>query len=176
MFQLAWGLKVNNAFRQRLFDLCKKFGWTNAHACWLMSCMAFESGETFSPTIVNGAGSGAIGLIQFMPNTAEYLGTDVIELAGMSAVQQLDYVEKYFKPYASRIHTMSDMYMAILMPKFIGSPEDTPIFKEGISYRQNAGLDVNKDGKITKAEAAAHIAQKLKKGLTLATDEADIYP
>lgn len=176
MFKLAWGARVTNEFRQRLFALCKTHGWHEDHASWLMSCMAFESAETFSPKITNAAGSGAIGLIQFMPATAEYLGTDVIELAAMSSVQQLDYVEKYFKPYAARIHTMSDMYMAILMPKFIGAPEETPIFTAGVAYRQNSGLDTNKDGKVTKSEAAANIFAKYKKGMTLSTDEADMYP
>jgi hypothetical protein len=176
MFKLAWGLKVDNAFRQRLMEICRRYNWSKDHACWLMAAMAFESGETFSPRITNGAGSGAVGLIQFMPTTAEYLGTDSIELAGMTAVQQLEYVEKYFKPYASRITCLPDMYMAILMPKFVGRPNDTVIFKEGISYRQNAGLDANKDGQITKAEAAAKVQAKLDKGWTCASDEADIYP
>lgn len=176
MFQLAWGRRVNNEFRQRVIAMCRTFQWSSSHASWIMSCMAFESAESFSPHITNAAGSGAIGLIQFMPNTAEYLGTDSIELAAMTAVEQLDYVEKYFKPYAARVKGLPDMYMSILMPKFVGQPDDIVIFKEGISYRQNAGLDANKDGRITKAEAAAKIFDKLKKGMALATDEADIYP
>ncbi len=39
-----------------------------------MAAMAFESARTFSADIVNKA-SGATGLIQFMPKTAEGLGT-----------------------------------------------------------------------------------------------------
>ena len=58
-----------------------------------MACMAWESGETFSPTIRNGAGSSMIGLIHFMPTTAKSLGTSTEALSKMTAVEQLDYVE-----------------------------------------------------------------------------------
>jgi hypothetical protein len=176
MFKLAWGRKVNNEFRQRLMEICREFGWSQDHASWLMSCMAFETGETFSPRVTNGAGSGAVGLIQFMPSTAEYLGTDSIELAAMDAVEQLAYVQKYFKPYAKRVANLPDMYIAILMPKYVGHPNETVIFKDGVAYRQNAGLDANKDNRITKAEAAAKVTAKMSKGLTLASEEADMYP
>ena len=128
--------------------------------------MAFESGETFSPSIRNAAGSGATGLIQFMPSTATWLGTSTEELAKMTDVDQLKYVKKYFRPYADKIHTLSDMYMAILLPKFVGQSEDSILFLDPkISYRQNAGLDINKDGKITKAEATKKVKDKLDKGM-----------
>lgn len=66
-------------------------------AQWLVDVMAFETGGTFSPGISNGAGSGATGLIQFMPDTARGLGTSTGALAGMTRTQQLRYVEKYFQ-------------------------------------------------------------------------------
>ena len=165
--KLAWGKKVGLAFRDKVFAICDGFKWNReTHASWLMSCMAFESGETFSPSIRNAAGSGATGLIQFMPSTAQGLGTTTAELAEMTALDQLDYVQKYFRPYASRIGTLSDMYMAILMPKFVGQPEDSVMFLDPkISYRQNAGLDANRDGKITKVEVASKVRAKFDKGM-----------
>lgn len=166
MSKLAWGLKVSEEFRTRVFGICSKLGWQPEQGSDLMSCMAWEAAETFSPSIKNAAGSGATGLIQFMPSTARGLNTTVELLARMTAVQQLDYVERYFTPYYSRIHTLSDMYMAILMPKYVGKPEDSVLFTDGtIAYRQNGGLDSNNDRKITKAEAAGKVAQKLQKGL-----------
>lgn len=168
---LRWGQKVSAAFRAKLLTITRGFGWPDEYASWLMSCMAFESGETFSPSIKNGAGSGATGLIQFMPSTARGLGTTVEALAAMTAEQQLDYVQKYFRPYAGRVSTLADMYMAILMPKYVGQPDSAVLFSEGVAYRQNAGLDANKDGQITKAEAASKVAAKYAKGLTLATEE-----
>ncbi|EIL99152.1 transglycosylase SLT domain-containing protein [Rhodanobacter thiooxydans] len=163
--QLAWGMRVSTGFARGVLGLCRGFGWGPAHASWLMACMAFESATTFSPSIRNAAGSGAVGLIQFMPSTARGLGTTVENLALLSAESQLDYVAAYFEPYAKRIRSLSDMYMAILLPKYIGQPEDAVLFSGGVAYRQNAGLDANHDGKITKAEATARVADMLKRGL-----------
>lgn len=165
--KLAWGKKVDEQFRAKVLAICTGFGWSlETHPSWLMSCMAFESGETFSPSVCNAAGSGATGLIQFMPATARDLGTSTEALACMTALAQLDYVQRYFRPYAKRINSLSDMYMAILMPKYVGQPEDSVMFIDPkISYRQNAGLDANKDGKITKAEASSKVRAKLEKGM-----------
>ena len=60
------------------------------------------------------------------------------------------------------------MYMAILMPKYIGKPEDTPIFSildTPTQYRQNRGLDLNKNGVITKKEASSMVYSRYQKGL-----------
>lgn len=165
--KLAWGQKVSQPFRAKVLEICDSLGWNReTHASWLMACMAFESGETFSPSIANAAGSGATGLIQFMPATARGLGTTTGALAMMKAEEQLAFVEKYFRPYAKRVKSLSDMYMAILMPKYIGMPEDAVLFfNPSISYRQNAGLDLDRDGKITKLECTSKVRAKLEKGL-----------
>ena len=75
---------------------------------------------------------------------------------------------KHFQPYYKRTKTLSDMYMAILMPKYIGKPEDTAIFSilaSPVQYRQNKGLDTNKDGVITKQEATSMVYSRYVKGL-----------
>ncbi len=162
--QLAWGRKVSQAFRDRLFEICQILG---VEPDYLMACMAFESAETFNPSIKNAAGSGATGLIQFMPSTAKGLGTTTAALAEMTAEQQLEYVLAYFWPYRGRLHTLADVYMAILWPAGIGKPDDWTLWDKTsrpTTYRQNAGLDLNKDGKITKAEAAAKVLAKLERG------------
>lgn len=170
-FQLSWGARVSPEFRAEVISICRGFGWTPDHASWLMSCMAFETGETFSATVKNAAGSGAVGLIQFMPATAAYLHTSVDELVAMTAEKQLAWVEKYFQPYAPRINSLSDCYMAILLPKYVGKPDDSVLFSEGIAYRQNSGLDMDKDGKITKAEATTLVQRKFVRGMGLAETE-----
>ena len=109
MSLLAWGAKVPPEFRWRVVEICKGFKWQDSQASDLMACMAFESGETFSPSIKNAAGSGATGLIQFMPSTAVGLDTTTAQLAQMTATEQLEYVRRYFKPYAQRIQTLPDM-------------------------------------------------------------------
>lgn len=166
--RLAFGELVSQEFRNAVYRICARNKWSSDHANWLMACMAWESNETFSPSIKNMAGSGATGLIQFMPATARGLGTTTEELAKMTAEKQLVYVENYFKPYASRIKSLSDTYMAILWPAAIGMPENSPLWdreSRPTTYRQNAGLDIDKDGTITKAEAASKVQAKLNRGL-----------
>lgn len=176
-FHLAWGARVSTEFAQHLLGICREFGWSSAHASWLMACIAFESGQTFRADVRNGAGSGAVGLIQFMPSTAQDLGTSTDNLAAMSAESQLTYVRAYFKRYARRIASLSDMYMAILLPKYIGTLDSAVLFSgSGASYRQNAGLDANNDGKITKGEATARVAVMLQRGLEPANAAVYVWP
>jgi hypothetical protein len=175
--QLAWGARVSTEFARHVLGICAEFGWSGAHASWLMACMAFESGGTFSASVHNAAGSGAVGLIQFMPSTAVDLGTTTENLALLSPESQLTYVRAYFKRYARRIESLSDMYMAILLPKYIGTLDSTVLFSgTGASYRQNAGLDANSDGKITKGEATARVAAMLQRGLETANVAAYAWP
>lgn len=174
---LAWGARVSTEFARHVLGICAEFGWSGAHASWLMACMAFESAGTFSASVRNAAGSGAVGLIQFMPSTAADLGTTTENLALLSPESQLTYVRAYFKRYARRIESLSDMYMAILLPKYIGTLDSTVLFSgTGASYRQNAGLDANTDGKITKGEATARVAAMLKRGLETANVAAYAWP
>lgn len=162
---LAWGAKVSPEFREKVFAISAMLG---IQPDYLMACIAFETGETFRPDIRNGAGSGATGLIQFMPATARALGTTTDDLAKMTAVEQLDWVRLYFKPYQGRVKTLSDVYMAILWPAGIGKPENWVLWDRATrptTYRQNLGLDENKDFSITKSEAAAKVQEKLDRGL-----------
>lgn len=167
---LAWGKKVSEEFRTKVIAICKALGMPmDTGPSNLMSCMAWESGESFSPSIKNGAGSGATGLIQFMPKTAIGLGTTVDKLAAMTAEEQLEYVYKYFLPYKGKLKTLSDLYMAILYPVAVGKPDDYVLFVDGtIAYRQNKGLDLDLNQKITKAECSKKVTEKLKRGLTKA--------
>ncbi len=164
---LAWGKEVSEEFCQRVREIADSLG-TDPN--YLMACMAFESGETFSPAVKNAVGSGAIGLIQFMPSTAQAVGTSTEELAEMTAEEQLDYVEKYFKPSRGKLKSLDDVYMAILWPAAVGKPPEHVLFRKNDPdhpkrYLQNAGLDFNKDGVVTKAEAAGRVRKKLEKGL-----------
>ena len=164
---LCFGAKVSPYFRSYVREIGARLG---VDPNYLMACIAFETGRTFSPSIRNAAGSGAIGLIQFMPSTAQALGTTTEALSKMSAVQQLAYVEKYFRPRKGELKTLSDVYMAILWPGAIGKPEDYVLFRESDRnhpkrYIQNRGLDWNDDGKITKAEASASVLRLHRTGL-----------
>ncbi len=164
---IAWGAKVAPEFRAQVRDISARLG---VNPDWLMACMAFETGRTFSPSIRNAVGSGAVGLIQFMPSTASVMGTSVEALAAMSATSQLVFVEKYFRPNRGRLCSLGDVYMAILWPGGIGKADEFPLFRESDPkhpkrYLQNRGLDWNDDGVITKAEACAGPARELRVGL-----------
>src|SRR3954466_5080443 len=65
--RIAWGAKVGAAFKQRVISICDGL---SVPVDFMMAAMAFESGESFSASVKNAAGSGAVGLIQFMPSTA----------------------------------------------------------------------------------------------------------
>lgn len=166
---LCWGARVSRAFRDRVRWIADDLGLPVATgADDLMACMAWESGETFSASVKNAAGSGATGLIQFMPKTAVALGTTVQALAAMTAEDQLNYVYKYFRPFKGRLRNLGDLYMAILWPPGVGKPDSHVLWERGArptTYRQNAGLDVNRDAEITRGECLGKILERRAKGL-----------
>lgn len=161
---IAWGSKVSPVFRERVWWIADTLGLDPDD---LMACMAWESAESFRPDIRNAAGSGATGLIQFMPSTAVSLGTSTAKLAKMTAEDQLNYVYKYFRPYAGRLNNLGDIYMAILWPAGVGKSDEYVLWNKSnkpTTYRQNAGLDINKDQRITRGECLVKIKEKLAKG------------
>lgn len=158
----VWSSKVSSTFVERVLWICDDLGMDPNY---LMACMAFESGESFSASKRNPQ-SSATGLIQFMSATAKALGTTTAALAAMTAEDQLKYVYKYFQPHKDRLKTLEDTYMAILLPSAVGKPLSYNIFnKSRTQYLANRGLDANRDGIVTKAEAAAKVREKLDKGM-----------
>jgi peptidoglycan hydrolase-like protein with peptidoglycan-binding domain len=90
----------------------------------LLRIMKFETGGSMSPSQKSGT-SSAVGLIQFMPDTARDLGTTTQALAQMSAVEQLDYVYKYYKMNGVQPGMgVGDLYMLTFMPAAIDKPDD----------------------------------------------------
>lgn len=160
---IAWGSRISEPFKRKALEIARRLEMDPNH---LMAIMAFETGRSFDPSITNHAGSGATGLIQFMPATARGLGTTTFKLATMSAVDQLDYVEKYLAPYAGKMGDLPSAYMAVLYPRAVDKAPGYVLFRKGsIAYKLNQGLDVNNDGLVTKAEAAARVAALLAEGL-----------
>ncbi|MCA0268767.1 MAG: lytic transglycosylase [Bacteroidetes bacterium] len=155
--------RVSEAFARKV---CRIAATLDMDADHLMAGMFFETGGTFSPKVRNPR-SSATGLIQFMNATALKLGTTTPKLAAMTAEDQLDYVEAYFRPYAGKLATVEDVYMAILWPRAVGKPSTYVLWKgaDGAAYRVNAGLDLNKDGRVTKAEASARVRRIYLDGL-----------
>lgn len=171
--QIAWGAKVSPEFKNKVIEICKRLG---INPDYLMTCMAFETKETFRPDKKNEAGSSGTGLIQFMKDTAIALDTTVEKLAAMSTMQQLDYVEKYFKEQLrvyKQLGTLEDVYFAILNPRGIRKKDDYVIFQDGTGntrkqeeYDKNKGLDKNKDSKVSVGEIAVTIRSMYKRGIS----------
>ena len=128
----------------------------------LLTIMNFES--RVDPSKYNETGSGAVGLIQFMPDTAAALGTSTAKLSKMSAVEQLDYVYLYYKQYIRPGASLSDLYLATFYPAALNQSDNFVIGKQGAAgilgaiYSQNAAaLDINKDGVITVGDVRSAI-------------------
>ena len=151
-------------FNKKLDKIAGLLGVESSH---LLAIMKMES--RVDPSAVNKM-SGATGLIQFMPDTARSLGTSVEALREMTAVEQLDYVYKYFKMVRIKPGMdLGDLYMAVFMPKFVGYPNDFVLGQDGggkvpgtnlssdLVYKQNKGLDKNKDGSITVADVKSSV-------------------
>ena len=150
---------TSEAFRKKVLEIADRL---LIDPNFLMAIMSFETGATFSPKVKNAAGSGATGLIQFMPPTAKGLGRTIEDLEKMTAVEQLDFVEKHFAPHKGKLLTIEDAYMAVLLPKGIGKGKDFVLFEAGSkAYKQNIGLDVSGDGKITVGEACRKVSERL---------------
>ena len=165
-------------FLRGINDLAQKY---NLDPTDLLANMAAESG--ISPSIKNKTG-GAVGLIQFMPSTAKDLGTSSEELSKMSAVEQLKYVDKYFKQVGldksakeakskGKKVTASTLYSKVFLPLYADAPEDTVLGKKGSPellkgtnftlgkiYEQNSSLDVDHNDIIQKFELGSKIASK----------------
>jgi hypothetical protein len=152
----------DTAFLARVDALAAKLGSSRLD---LLACMHFETGGTMSPSIQNKL-SRATGLIQFIPTVARELGTTVEDLAKMTRVQQMDYVDKYMVRWLKTSFkvsnpTVEDMYMTILWPRAIGKPNSYVLFSRGTSsYAQNSPLDLDRDGDVTKAEAASKVVAR----------------
>ena len=139
---------TSGSFRSALAEMALSLGLDPSY---IAAVMAIETGRTFSPSIQNPFNQ-ATGLIQFTRLTANALGTSLDELKRMSAIKQLEYVKKFFRPYAPRIRrdVPGDYYLAVFWPAYIGRSPDTVIAAAGdIVYAQNPGLDRNNDGFVT---------------------------
>lgn len=159
-----WGVKFTDQEIAKLRQVVKNLGLPVRNVPDFMACMAWETGETFSPSVKN-PGSSATGLIQFMDATAVGMGTTTAALAKMSVVEQLGYVEKHFMPYRKKIQNLGDIYMSILLPKMVGLPDTAVLWRQGDGpFIPNKGLDINQDGVITRLEAVHKVRNKMVKG------------
>lgn len=155
-------------FERKVRNICQLL---EINPNWLMMLMFLESG--LNAQAVNKqpgdpadpytrAAKRATGLIQFMPSTARGHGTTTQQLYKMSAIEQLDYVYKYFRKHSGKIHSYYDLYLYNFFPAAIGKPDTWIVQAKGIPASiiasQNKGFDLNQDHQITVGE----IKQKIR--------------
>lgn len=132
-----------------------------------MVVMSIETGGTFKPSIENPNGA-AVGLIQFIPSTAKYLGTSYAALKKMSHLEQLKYVGLYLAKQraavgAKSIDTFIELYELVFQPAGFRKADTYLVGKKGSrAYDDNATIDTrygNKDGVLTMGDFRAFAAQ-----------------
>lgn len=133
----------------------------------LLAVMNSESG--LNPQACNKS-SGASGLIQFTApaiqqmNRKYGLNLTAAKIRNMSAIEQLDLVEKYLSmcktmAFSSNARlSAADLYSLIFLPG--RASRDTLTQRGEAYYNANKGLDKNGDGKITKNDLAQHLNTK----------------
>ena len=148
-------------FVNKVKDISAKLG---IDPNWLMAIMYWESAKTFSPSIQNPS-TNATGLIQFMPSTARGLGTNTTDLKQMSAVQQLDWVYKYYSSYKNKLKSYVDTYFVTFFPLAVGKPDNfvlqTSNMSASLIANQNPAFDVDKNKMIQVWEVKKIMLEKL---------------
>lgn len=139
--EIAKAYPLAENMSNKIVEVANNIG-TNPY--WLANLINFESAGTFDPSIKNEL--GYVGLIQFGKAAASDLGTTREALQAMTAIEQLDYVEKYFqlphKRRNSNYSTPIDLYMAVFYPLGIGKPDYN--FPSEV-IRANNGIDTPRE-------------------------------
>jgi hypothetical protein len=136
--------------RQKLITIADALG---LDPDWISTVIAIES--RWNPRAKN-PNSSASGLIQFIESTARSLGTTTTAIRSMSTSEQLELVKRYFEPYARRIKSVGDAWLAVFYPAALGKDDSHVVAAEGSqAYAVNANLDKNKDRAVTVREIKA---------------------
>lgn len=117
---------------------------------WLANLINHETAGTWNPAIQNSI--GATGLIQFIPSTALGYGVNVNQLAQMSFLQQLDYVDAYLARNLKRVldengkvpktFNQTDLFMTIFYPVAVG--DSSKVFPQYVQDA-NSGIRTPQD-------------------------------
>ena len=125
---------------------------------WLLAVMWSES--RLRPDVVNSI--GCVGLIQFCPQTYKKWGLTAEQLRRMSAIEQLDYVYKYYKEWKEKgikFKSPEALYLTTFYPvallkgwhknkNYIIGSERSYQWAKKIG-QQNKAFDIDKDGYIS---------------------------
>lgn len=166
--------RTSMAFRRKLVEVAERLG---VDPDYLATVISFESAGTFDPAIRNPY-SGCVGLIQFCRKAAENAAAEAglsmtaeeaqDWLGRMSAENQLDHVESYFRSVGrgKRGLTLEQMYLLVFAPSFAFSPPSSTAYAKGSdAYDKNKPMDTDGDGRITVSDISKKIVSKYNEGL-----------
>ena len=140
-------VQYRSQFKIDLENICHSIG---IKPIWLLRVMWKESKMDPQARNMYTGKLYAVGLIQFVYKTAKSLGYTLDQIYKMNPIEQLPLVKKYFNPYIGKLNSFEDTYFAVFLPLLIGKPNTYVIPNK--YYEGNRGIDLNKDGKITKQE------------------------
>lgn len=177
--KLVWGSKYNptiggnsyEEFKKKVREVSSSLG---IDPNWLMAVMMAES--ELEPSKRN-ISSGAIGLIQFTTIALTQMKEtrSKADIGAMNAVSQMDLVQKYFESSnaSGKMKSVEDVYAMVFWPAALGRPDDYIIAtrgdsKTGKAYEQNKGLDLDKNGIITRKELTQRATTFLENGKNFA--------
>ena len=120
----------NPGFLQKVGEIAAKIGCDQRDLLWIMwkeskfnaQAVNFQKNDMADPC--ERSKKRATGLIQFMPSTAKWLGTDNQTIYNMSPLEQLKYVEKYFQKHYGKLHNYQDLYLVVFCPDGLGKNDD----------------------------------------------------
>ena len=138
----------SDAFEEKVREVAMDLGIAPE---WLMAVMHAES--RFDASVSNHKGSGATGLIQWMPATAKDFNITVEKLRNMNHIEQLDFVYQYLDAKRKKhrqYENLTDLYLAILYPRALEEEYCFSLYENpSTAYKMNSGLDEDKDGRVT---------------------------
>lgn len=147
-------------FATKVIEIAARLG---IQANWLMIVFFIETAANVYGRINHRIKNalGATGLLQFMPRTLMSMGLTSETICNMSNVQQLEVVYRYLAPYAGRMKSLTDCYLAVLFPVAMGKPDQfilqTSTLSAQVVARWNPLYDLNKDMQITVGEVKAKL-------------------
>ncbi|MEO8237483.1 MAG: hypothetical protein ABI576_05190 [Flavobacterium sp.] len=157
-----WSDKLTCEERKKVLQVCSNL-WgedkKKEKASELMAIMHLETGSTFKSSADNGAGFS--GLIQFSDAAAKGLGTTRAKLKAMTFIDQMAFVEDYFKKKKDQLKTMVDLYLLVLKPNAVGNGSNSKyvLFDESIDVPDGDGsktspeqraININQEPWVTK--------------------------
>ncbi len=167
--------QVDARFDRAFVDTCKRIGCNPLH---LLAVMMSES--DVNPAAHNPNGD-ASGLIQFMPATLRALSwkNGPQAFRGLSASQQLPYVEGYYRPWANDAGAWDSparLYQATFLPGTLRTATTSGAIlaqrggRLGWAYEANSVFDANHDKAITLGELNIAILNAIARNASRWTD------